>query len=133
MAKDIEFTARIENGAIVWDCPNGKPAKDHMTHVAKGSPPEEINFKLKDKTNLDLRFDCSFPVQVWEQNGCPPAKLDSDQIQVISCNRDGVSIVDLNTGPPRKLHYQLNVIGKDGAEHPCDPIIDNGGGGPGVQ
>jgi hypothetical protein len=42
-----------------------------------------------------------------------------------------MTIRDLNTGPERTLRYQLNVIDKDGNPHPCDPIILNGGAGPG--
>jgi hypothetical protein len=132
MGKDVEFTARIDNGAVVWEV-DGKAAKDHKTHVDKGASPEEIEFKLNDKTKLGLRFDCSRPLQLWEQQGCPPVGLDSDQIEVIACSRDKVTVLDLNTGPERSLQYQLNVVGKDGKEHHCDPIITNGGGGPGLQ
>jgi hypothetical protein len=131
MGKDVEFVARMDNGSVVWEDEHGNPAKDHKVHVAKGAAPLKINFKLKDKTKLGLRFDCSMPLQLWEQDGCPPAGIDSDQVQVLACDRDKVTIVDLNTGAARELHYQLNFVGSDGSKHACDPIVDNGGGGPG--
>jgi hypothetical protein len=130
MSKDVELTATIVGGAFTWEI-DGGPANGHKIHVAKGAAPETITFDLKDKTNLDLRFDCSLPFQVWEQNSCPPKGINTDQILVTACGKDKVTICDLNTGAARELHYQLNVVAKDGSAYPCDPIVDNGGGGPG--
>ena len=129
MSTKVELTAKLAGGKVEWEIDNG-PAKDHKTKVNKGAPPETIDFKLKDKSKKGLRFDCSFPFQVWEDEGCPPARLDTDQISVIACSPDQGTIVDLNTGAERTLRYQLNVVGDDGA-CPCDPIISNGGGGQG--
>jgi hypothetical protein len=131
MAKDVEFTARVEGGTVVWDCPDGKPAKEHKTHVDKGAPPEKIDFRLKDKTGLGLAFDSVSPIHAWEQEGCPPSGLETDQIEVKDCKSGRLTIVDRNTGPERTIHYQLNVVAQDGSSHPCDPIIQNGGAGPG--
>ena len=133
MAKDVKFTATKKGPSVEWEYEPGKPAKDHKTHVKQGDPPEKIKFKLDDKTSLDLRFDCAHPIQVWEQAGCPPKGIQSDQIEVFSCDTGQVTIRDLNTGAPRTLHYQLNVVDKNGNAHPCDPIIENGGGGPGAE
>jgi hypothetical protein len=131
MAKDVEFTARVEGGTVVWDCPDGKPAKEHKTHVDKGAPPEKIDFRLKDKTGLGLAFDSVSPIHAWEQEGCPPSGLETDQIEVKDCKSGRLTIVDRNTGPERTIHYQLNVVAQDGSSHHCDPIIQNGGAGPG--
>ena len=131
MAKDVEFTARIQDGAVTWDSPDGKPAKEHKTHVDKGAPPETIDFRLKNKTGLGLHFDLNSPIHAWEQEGCPPSGLDTDQIEVSDCKAGKLTIVDSNTGPERTIQYQLNVVAEDGAQHPCDPIIRNGGAGPG--
>jgi hypothetical protein len=133
MARGVEFTARIEGGSVVWDDPDGKPAKDHSVHVAKGAPPQTIEFKLKDKTGLGLRFNESDPFHVWEKVGCPPPGVDTDQIEVVHSTSSKVRIVNRNTGSERTLQYQLNVIGDDGKEWPCDPIIRNDGGGPGFE
>lgn len=131
MPTDVEFTARIESGAVVWDGPDGNPAKAHKLHVGKGAPPQTIDFKLKDNTGLGLRFDDNDPFHVWENEGCPPAGIDTDQIQVVHCDPNKVRVVNANTGPARTLQYQLNVVAKDGTQCPCDPIMQNDGGGPG--
>jgi hypothetical protein len=132
MPSEIEFTARMEGADVVWDGPDGKPAKDHKFHVAKGAPPETIEFKLKDKTGLSLQFKEEDAFQAWEKQGCPPPGIDTDQIQLLDSKPDKVRVVNLNTGPQRTLQYQLNAVGKDGKEWPCDPIMQNDGGGPGL-
>jgi hypothetical protein len=129
MTKHVEFTARKEGGAVIWDGPDGKPAKDHKLHVPKGAPPLEIEFRLNDKTGLGLQFDHGGSFHVWEQGGCPPPGIDTDQIDVTHSASDKVRIVNRNTGPARTLQYLLNVVDKDGNSWPCDPIINNDGGG----
>ena len=131
MSTKIELTAKPNGTNVEWEI-DGGPAKSHKTKVNKGAAPETIKFKLDDQTKLKLRFDCSFPFQVWENEGCPPACLETDQIAVVACSPDTVTIVDVNTGPERTLHYQLNVVSQEGA-CPCDPIIENGGGGTGFD
>jgi len=131
MATNVEFTARMEGGEVVWDGPDGNPAKHHKLQVGRGAPPETIEFKLKDKTGLGLRFDESAPFQVWEQEGCPPPGINTDQIEVVHGAPDKVRIVNRNTGPGRTLQYQLNIVDRSGQTQPCDPIIRNDGGGPG--
>jgi hypothetical protein len=128
MAQHIEFTARMEKGSVVWEGPGGRPAKSHRLDVPKGAPPQAIEFGINDETGLGLRFDDATPFQVWEQQGCPPAGIDTDQVEVVHSGSDKVRIVNQNTGPARTLQYQLNVVSKDGKSWPCDPIIDNGGG-----
>lgn len=131
MPNDVEFTARLEGATIVWDGPDGNPAKEHKLHVGKGAPPQTIDFKLKDNTGLGLSFDDKDPFHVWENEGCPPPGIGTDQIQVVHSDPNKVRVVNANTGPARTLRYQLNVIAKDGTQCSCDPIMQNDGGGPG--
>ena len=133
MGQDVEFTARMDGGAVAWDSADGKPAKNHRVDVGQGAPPERIQFKIRDHSGLKLQFDTSSPIDVGEQPGCPPPGIATDQIEVIDCNPNKLTIRSLNTGPARTLQYQLNVIASDGSRHPCDPIIKNGGGGRGVE
>ena len=129
MPNTVEFTARKEGDEVVWDDPDGNPAKHHRTHVPKGHPPHHIDFTFKDKTGLGLRFDESDPFHVWENDGCPPPGIATDQIDVVHSDPGKVRILNRNSGPQRTLRYQLNVVAKDGQRWPCDPIIDNDGGG----
>ncbi len=133
MGQDVEFTARMDGGNVAWDASDGKPAKAHRIDVGASAPPERIQFKIRDKTTLKLKFDTGSPIDVWEQAGCPPSGIDTDQIEIIDCNPNKLTIRSLNTGAPRTLQYQLNVVADDGSKHPCDPIIKNGGGGSGVD
>ena len=133
MGQDVEFTARMDGGSVAWDGADGKPAKNHRLDVGQGAPAERIQFKIRDRTGLNLGFDTAAPIDVWEQAGCPPAGVNTDQIEIIDCNPNKLTIRNLNTGPERTLHYQLNVVASNGDKHPCDPIIKNGGGGRGVE
>ena len=133
MPTNVRFTATVDgDGIVVWNV-EGQPAKHHRTRVEAAAPPERIRLSIDDQTNRGLRFDCSFPFQVWEQEGCPPAQILTNQIQVISCNPENVEIRDKNTGPERRLRYRLNVVDRNGNPVPCDPIIENGGGGSGID
>jgi hypothetical protein len=133
MGHDVEFTARLDGGAVVWDSSDGKPAKDHRVEIGHGEPPQRIQFKIKDHSGLKLQFDTSAPIDVWERSGCPPPGIDTDQIEVIDCNPNMLTVRSLNSGDARTLQYQLNVVASDGSKQPCDPIITNGGGGRGVE
>lgn len=135
MGTDVKFTAKLDAaGALVWEA-DGKAAKDHKTMIGKGASPEKIDFRIESDQSVDqlkLRIDCSRPFDVRVDNGnCPPDGDPTNQIEVLSCDPDRVRIRDLNTGPAQTLRYQLNVVDKDGNAHPCDPIILNGGAGPG--
>ena len=137
MGTDVKFTAKLDAaGAVVWEV-GGKPAKDHETKIDKGAKPEKIDFLIESDPSveqLELRIDSNSPFEVGVDNGnCPPNGDPTDQIEVLSCDSDRVRIRDLNTGPAQTLRYQLNVVDKDGNAHPCDPIILNGGAGPGTR
>jgi hypothetical protein len=129
MPTSIEFTARMEDGTVVWEDPDGNPAKFHRLHVPKGHPSQIIDFTIKDETGLALRFDHTDAFHVWESEGCPPPGIDTDQVDLLSADPGKIRILNRNSGSARTLQYQLNVVGKDGKNWPCDPIIDNNGGG----
>ena len=137
MARKIKFKAKWDGATVGWESTDGKPAKDHKTKIDHGADPEEIELKIlvdQSAKSLKLRIDCGHPFQVWEDESCcPPAGIGTDQITVLSCDVDSVTISDSNTGQECTLRYQINVVDKEGNSHPCDPIIQNGGGGPGFQ
>ena len=128
MPNSVEFTARLDGDEVVWDGPDGNPAKSHKLHVPKGHPKHTIDFTIKDETGLGLKFADSDAFHVWEQDGCPPPGIDTDQIELVHANPNKVQVLNRNTAD-RTLHYVLNVVGKDGKKWPCDPIIKNDGGG----
>lgn len=135
MPTEVIFTAKMAGGAVTWDAPGGGPAKAHAIHIAKGAAPETINIRINatgEATKLGLRVDCSRPVDVCYDHGeCPEDGIDTDQIQVLSCGREHVTLLDLNTGGAAAFRYRVNVVDKHGNQCPCDPIIQNGGAGPG--
>jgi len=105
--------------------------KAHKSRIAlqKDSGSHEIDFKLKDETSRQLRFDVGDPIWVGEDCPCPPPQgLNSDQLSISRCSDNKLSTVDLNTGRGRELRYQLNLSGGDGSRFVCDPVITNGGG-----
>ena len=135
MGQKIEFTASVQDGAVVWSGPDGKPAKDHKVAIAHGAPLDQIEIRIKsDKSakDLGLCIDTSAPFQVAQDNGqCPPQGINTDQIELVGCDSDSVTISNKNSYACT-LRYQVNVVDKDGNPCPCDPIIQNGGAGPGM-
>lgn len=67
MGQDVEFTARMSCGSIEWDAVDGKPAKNHRLDVGAEAPPERTEYKIRDQTGRQLRFDTGAPIDVWEQ------------------------------------------------------------------
>ena len=136
MARSIEFIARLENGAVVWASSDGTPAKDHKVTIGHGADPEKIKIVInadQSARDLKLRVDTGEPFQVHEDpTSCPASGIDTDQIELLASNPDHVTVRSRNTGAARMLRYQVNVVDKNGNPHPCDPIIENNGGGPGI-
>lgn len=136
MAQSIEFIARIENGAVVWASSDGTPAKNHKVTIGQGANPEKIKIVInsdESAKDLKLRVDHRDPFQVHEDGTrCPPSGIHTDQIELLPGGSDHVTVRSRNTGAPRTLRYQVNVVDKNGNPHPCDPIIENNGGGPGI-
>lgn len=128
----VDVEASDDNGEIKWT------VEVKTTGHGNGSKVElpkgdgfRIIFKLVNQDHLDVRFDASDPIYVREGGGtfCP-SKLDSDQIMIDRCEAEELEIIDWNFGVARELYYQLNFVTETGGPvNPCDPIIDNGGGG----
>jgi hypothetical protein len=127
---DVKVTANgLGADGIDWDI-DGKKPHESRVDFEKGSGPHRIKFKLHDRTNRNLRFDASNPI--WDHKseaGCPAAGSNSDQIEIVDCNDNQLTILNRNSGEACTLHYQLNFRGEDGSAEPVDPIFKNGGGG----
>lgn len=129
---DIDVEAKQGNGKIEWALVS-KTIGHGTGDKIKLDPGEgyTITFDLVNQERLDVRFDASSPIFVREGSGtfCP-TKLDSKQIMIDSCSAKQLVVIDWNFGNKRDLHYQLNFVTETGQPvDPCDPIIQNGGGG----
>lgn len=126
----IEVDAKANGSSIDWTVDGKKPdqAKLKLDYDSGG---HEIKFDLdRDRTlkGRGLRFDCAYPIFVHDNVAtCPSSGVD-DQIEVLACSTDSLTIYDKNVGDPKMLRYQLNFVEDNGATSVCDPIIDNGGG-----
>jgi hypothetical protein len=127
---DIEVKAIANGGTIDWEVDGKKPHKSELK-FDRDSGAHEIKFDLdRDRVLKDrgLRFNCTNPIFVHDDvSRCPTSGVD-EQIEVLDCSRDSLTIYDKNFGSPKLLRYQLNFVEDDGASSVCDPIIDNGGG-----
>ena len=126
--KDVKVRANLGSGGIEWDIDGVRPNASQVDFKRK-SGAHEVEFEFDDKTRSGLRFDCSSPFWVDENTSgsCPPPGLHTDQIEVMSCKPDKLTVVNRNEGFARMLHYQLNFV--DGAGHRIhvDPEFKNGG------
>jgi hypothetical protein len=126
--RDVKVTATLGAAGIEWDIDGAKPNAS-CTDFKRKSGSHKVEFKFDDKTEGGLRFDCSSPIWVNENTSgsCPPPGVHTDQIEVISCDPDELTILNKNEGVARTLHYQLNFV--DGAGHRIhvDPEFKNGG------
>lgn len=123
----IELIAEDDgSGGVAWE-PVGNDSD--KVKLPRDGGPFLLVFTIKDHTKLQLRFDASSPFWCEEGQNCPPkAGVNTDQILVDSCDADTLKVLDYNYGQQRTISYQVNVIDKDRKSHPCDPIIENGGG-----
>lgn len=119
-------------GEVIWTHEVKSSGHDNGGKIKLGKDEGyEIQFDLKDRTNLRLRFDASGPFFVKEGTADPcPSTLGSTQCMVDDCDAGKLTVIDWNFGVPRELRYQLNFVTKSGRRvNPYDPIIENGGGG----
>jgi hypothetical protein len=129
-SKSVKVRAFIDECGLVDFEVDGVKAKHARLKLGKDSGEHAIGFRLKDHTGTGLRFDTDDPIWVDEDGPCPPTPgISSDQLHVMECTPDELSILNANSGRPRELRYQLNFLAGDGSKAACDPIIDNGGGG----
>ena len=133
---DITIIANPGTGTdpVDWEIeidPSHKNGDKIKLHHGNGY---EIDFDLKDKTDLEVRFDASAPFFVKDGTTDPcPNTCNSPQIMVDSCKDDELVVIDWNYGEGpevQDLRYQLNFVTKYGKRlNPFDPIIENAGGG----
>lgn len=128
MSKDVKVEARTgDRGLIDWEI-DGKKAKDSKIDFEKDSGPVTVEFKLRDATNRELRFDTADPIWVHEneQGQCPPNGATDNQIEVVSCIDDRLTLINKNR-KESTLRYQLNFVDHANNSEPCDPEFKNGG------
>jgi len=123
---NVKVEAELADGGIEWTI-DGKSPKAAVHSFGRKSGPQDLHFNLDDRTGLGLRFDDD-PIWVHENEGqCPPAGINTDQIQVSSVTPGKLTIHNQNDGAARTLHYQLNFLDGSGASVRVDPVIKNGG------
>ena len=121
----------VSYSLVPEDDHSAKKFKDGHIWLKKDSGAHDVHFRLVDGTDSGLHFD---PDPIWvEDNGsCPPGPAKGSSSKQVTCpaGQSGASlkIVDRNDGDPVRLCYQLNIVDKNGVNHPFDPIIINDGG-----
>ena len=126
--KNVSVTATLGTDGVEWDIDGYEPKKSQIPFPNK-SGPCEVDFDFDDRTKSALRFDCSSPLWINENTAgaCPPPGVDTDQIEVLECSPDKLTIVNKNDGCARILHYQLNFVDPAGHRIHVDPEFKNGG------
>lgn len=98
----------------------------------KNTGTHKIEFALRDKTTLGLKFaeDKDQAIWVTKEDKCPPpGPGDGDgQIIIQSVEEKLLKIKNRNSGAPCVLRYALNFTQRDGTPEQFDPIVENGGG-----
>ena len=117
----MQLTANLVGGQI--DISGDKT----RVKLKKDSGPRRFDFKLDDRTGLNVRFRS---LSVAESESCPPqAGINSDQISDIDIDDKKASFTDSNSGDARSICYAWRFACDDPGQSPeFDPIIDNGGG-----
>lgn len=130
--KKLKVRATDRDGAVEFDI-DGVKAQHAKLKLDKNSGQHAIDFELQDHSGKGLMFQTDDPIWVGENVPCPPDPgVNSDQLSVTVCAPATLSTVNQNNGEARELRYQLNFVSADGSKLNCDPIIENGGGGPGA-
>lgn len=127
---DVEVKAKVDGGSIDWEI-GGKKPHESKIKFDPDSGAHDIRFDLDRDHALKergLRFNCANPIFVHDKiTSCPNSGLD-EQIEVLDCSYEKLTVSDKNSGEAKTLRYQLNFVEKDGRVWVCDPIIENGGG-----
>lgn len=133
-SKKVKVRATTDDlGAVDFEV-DGVKAQHSRLKLDKDSGPHAIDFELHDQTGKGLMFQTGDPIWVGENVPCPPEPgVNSGQMSVTGCVPQTLSTLNQNSGNARELRYQLNFVAADGSPLNCDPIIENGGGGSGVD
>lgn len=126
----IKITANtLTDGTLDWDMDGKKPHQcSHEFKPKSGS--HDVTFKLDDDTGRDLRFDCRHPFSEHktETRACPPDGSKSDQIEVIACSPNELTVSNANSGDACTIQYKLSFLDKKRDAVEIDPEFKNGGG-----
>lgn len=102
----------------------------------------DVEFKLDDRTGLNLNFEASASNAIWfNANSCPTSASGDDKGQIrdkqVMSTDKKLKLKNLNTGDPCDLHYALRFTGDSwtspgGKQHQApyayDPEFRNRGG-----
>lgn len=107
--------------------PTNGEVKGTTLKIKSNTGPADIRFKLKDKTHLDLEFDCADPIWIAEltscdDHGCPPG---SGMCGFTVSEKSESKLTLLNPNVPGEYAYMLRFIDENGDPHEYDPIIKN--------
>lgn len=83
----------------------------------------DIVFALVSNTSTPTTFDTEDPIFYANGHGCPSSGRNCDQLNVVSCTDNSLTVGD-NNNAPNTIGYQLNFITGNKKEH-LDPIIIN--------
>ena len=117
----IQLTARLVGGRV--DVSGDKT----RVKLPKDSGPRTFDFKLDDRTGLNVRFAS---LSADESDSCPPqGSINTNQVVDVDVSDKKASFTDLNSGPARNICYAWKFACDDPGQSPeFDPIIENGGG-----
>lgn len=83
----------------------------------------DIVFALISNTSTPTTFDTEDPIFYANGHGCPSSGRNCDQLNVVSCTDNSLTVGD-NNNAPNTIGYQLNFITGNKKER-LDPIIIN--------
>ena len=117
----FQLTAEMDGGKVVVT------GDKSLVRLAKKEPPRKFDFRLHDRTGLNVRFSS---LDAAESRNCPPPSgINTDQIIDVDIEDKKASFTDENSGPARSLCYAWIFECDDPAQRPSfDPVIENGGG-----
>lgn len=117
----IQLTATLAGGAVLV---SGDKAR---VKLPKDSGPRTFDFKLDDRTGLNVRFAS---LSADESNNCPPrGGINTDQVFDVDIGDKKASFTDANSGDARSISYAWRFACDVPGQAPeFDPIIENGGG-----
>ena len=83
----------------------------------------DLVFALVSNTSTPTTFDTEDPIYYANGHGCPSSGRNCDQLAVVSCTNNSLTVGDDNNAP-NTIGYQLNFMTGNKKEH-LDPIIIN--------
>lgn len=122
----LRITASLVRGKPDFKI-DGKKPEDSSIKFREKSGKTEVEFKLDDKTDMDLRFDCRGPF--WDakncKSNCPNDGDTSDQTEVLECKSDKLTVLNKNS-EECTVKYKMYFTDRHGGRHCVDPEWKNG-------